>query len=129
MPGSDGTIISSTTIFGACADAWAANVAAAAAASHEIERIDVHPSFRYCACPAPFGHLSFAAGRRAHRPAGTVDGSFGLLRAEGAAIPPLIRTYPSRVCGSLRPRMEDATSVRSTCVVPPAIANMRASRT
>src|ERR1043166_2176331 len=39
MPGSDGTIISSTTIFGACADAWAANVAAAAAASHEIERM------------------------------------------------------------------------------------------
>jgi hypothetical protein len=37
--------------------------------------------------------------------------------------------YPLRVCGIIVPRILDATSVLSTCAVPPAIVNMRGSRT
>src|SRR5262245_4522988 len=48
-------------------------------------------------------------------------------RISGAPTSPTVR-YPSRVWGNLRPRIEDATSVRSTCAVPPAIVNIRASR-
>ena len=38
------------------------------------------------------------------------------------------RLYPSRVCGSFRPRMRDATTVRRICAVPPPMVNIRASR-
>gem|GEM_PF-3776147 len=40
----------------------------------------------------------------------------------------MMRRNPSRVWGSLRPMICSATWVRSTCAVPPAMANMRASR-
>ena len=39
------------------------------------------------------------------------------------------RVNPSRVCGSLRPRMRDATTVRRIWTVPPPMVNIRASRT
>ena len=35
---------------------------------------------------------------------------------------------PSRVCGNLRSRMRDATTVRRICAVPPPIENIRPSR-
>ena len=38
------------------------------------------------------------------------------------------RLNPSRVCGNLRPRMRDATTVRRICAVPPPMVNIRASR-
>ena len=38
------------------------------------------------------------------------------------------RLNPSRVCGSFRPRMRDATTVRRICAVPPPMVNIRASR-
>ena len=38
------------------------------------------------------------------------------------------RWWPSRVCGSFRSRMREATTVRKICAVPPPIVNMRASR-
>ena len=38
------------------------------------------------------------------------------------------RLYPSRVCGSFRPRIRDATTVRRICAVPPPMVNIRASR-
>ena len=40
----------------------------------------------------------------------------------------LLRSQPSRVCGSFQPSTLDATRVRSTCAVPPPIVNMRTSR-
>ena len=38
------------------------------------------------------------------------------------------RLNPSRVCGNLRSRMRDATTVRRIWAVPPPMVNMRASR-
>ncbi len=52
--------------------------------------------------------------------------------ASGALGPAYVspwRAYPSRLCGSLRPRRRAATIVRRICAVPPPMVNMRASRT